>query len=344
MKPNQNSHPYSTRLSENFFKYVSMDSWTTLVYQILKIYYLNRVTYSKFKSLSTVPEALQKLPEGYNEISTIYSPSEVILLRWIEVSATVIKNSNASLGYFDKDFLNGISYAVLLHHYTANSLRPLKHMKEKAIEEDDCAQNLKIVREALIDLGIPNLPNIEDMKKPNPRETVLFLVHLFHSLPYYLPKQTIEFECTLDETVIKNIMIQNPTSKPLTYYIKLEGVSDFSIDSDNVTVHPKQSGNYPVKFHARISRQVFARITFKSKKENGPMAAPLVFDLKSSVTGRHSVERIEIKTIKLYESGTYEVKITNPYPQDVEFLITLENLAAMTDIGNKFRRNKKNEG
>lgn len=84
----------------------------------------------------------------------------------------------------------------------------------------------------------------------------------------------------LDETVVKNIMIQNPTSKALTYYIKLEGIPDFSIETDNVTVAPKQLGSYPVKFHARISRPVFARITFKSKKENGPMAAPLVFDLR----------------------------------------------------------------
>lgn len=62
------------------------------------------------------------------------------------------------------------------------------------------------------------------------------------------------------------------------------------------------------------------------------------------MTGRHSVERIEIKTIKLYESGTYEVKVCNPYPHDVEFLITLDNLTAMTDIGAKFKRSHKNEG
>ena len=87
-------------------------------------------------------------------------------------------------------------------------------MKEVCNQEEDYTYNLKIVRESLIDLGIPNLPNLADMKKPNPRETILFLVHLFHSLPYYLPKQTIEFECVLDETVTKNIMIQNPTNKP----------------------------------------------------------------------------------------------------------------------------------
>lgn len=37
--PNEHAHPYSTRLNEGFHKYISMDSWTTLVYQVLKIFY-----------------------------------------------------------------------------------------------------------------------------------------------------------------------------------------------------------------------------------------------------------------------------------------------------------------
>ena len=39
----------------NFHMYVSQDSWITLFYQIMKIYYLNRVTPKSFKSLPGVP-------------------------------------------------------------------------------------------------------------------------------------------------------------------------------------------------------------------------------------------------------------------------------------------------
>lgn len=92
LNPMEFAHPYSTRLNESFFRYISADSWSTLVYQILKIFYLNRVVYQKFKTLSTIPENLIKLPEGYQENSTVYSSSEVILLRWIEVSHVIIKN------------------------------------------------------------------------------------------------------------------------------------------------------------------------------------------------------------------------------------------------------------
>ena len=217
-------------------------------------------------------------------------------------------------------------------------------MKENATTDDEITNNIKQVRECLIELGVPNLPTVQDMKKPNPREIILFLVHLFLSLPYYLPKQTIEFECILDEVITKNITMHNPTNKPLTYFVKLEGIEDFSIDNDICVVGPKQIGSFPVKFHARISKPVYSRITFKSKKESAIMAAPLVFDLKSKIKGRVSMERIEMKNVKLYESSAMEIKVTNPYPQDVEFIIKLDNLQAMIDPGPKFKRGGKNEG
>ena len=100
------------------------------------------------------------------------------------------------------------------------------------------------------------------------------MVLLFHTLPYYLPRQTIEFKCLLDETVLKNIVVTNPTRKALTYQIRLEGCSDFQIENDSILIMPKQTCNFPVKFYARVSRAVSGRVTFKAKKEGGPMAAP----------------------------------------------------------------------
>jgi hypothetical protein len=196
--------------------------------------------------------------------SLIYSQQEIILLRWVEVSLQLVRNDENRLGYFDKDFKDGLGFACLLQQYTARSITPLKFMKENCQTEDDLEKNLKVVRESMIEIGIPNVPSLSDFKKPAPREIVLFLVLLFHSLPYYLPRQTIEFKCMLDETVVKNIMVTNPTKKALTYLVKLEGMSDFSIENDSIMILPKQTGQFPVKFYARVSRPVTARITFKA--------------------------------------------------------------------------------
>ena len=40
---------------ERIFPYLSMDSWITVFYQVVKIYYLNRVTPKSFKNLPGIP-------------------------------------------------------------------------------------------------------------------------------------------------------------------------------------------------------------------------------------------------------------------------------------------------
>ena len=163
-------------------------------------------------------------------------------------------------------------------------------------------------------------------------------------MPYYLPRQTIRFECSLDETAVKNIALTNPTKKPITYSVKLEGTSDFSIDTDQVMIMPKQTTQFPVKFYARISRSVTGRIIFKARKDGGAMAAPLVFDLNSKVLGRHSAQRVEVSHVKIYEYASVEIQVANPYPNDVEFRIEMEYLEAFQDPGPKFDKIRKGKG
>lgn len=61
----------------------------------------------------------------------------------------------------------------------------MRHMKDQCNNELDVENNMKVIRESMIEMGIPNVPTIHELKKPLPRETLLFTVLLFHSLPYY---------------------------------------------------------------------------------------------------------------------------------------------------------------
>jgi hypothetical protein len=77
------------------------------------------------------------------------------------------------------------------------------------------------------------------------------------------------------------------------------------------------------------------------------MAAPLVFDLLSKVTGRHSTQRVEVKNVRMYESGNVEFIVQNPFPNDVEFWVTMENLESLADPGaryDKIKKSAKSEG
>ena len=51
----------------NFFNYVSNDSWIMLFYQIMKIYYLNRITPKSFKNLPGMPADETKIENWMKE-------------------------------------------------------------------------------------------------------------------------------------------------------------------------------------------------------------------------------------------------------------------------------------
>lgn len=79
-------------------------------------------------------------------------------------------------------------------------------------------------------------------------------------------------------------MLENPSKKTIYYWVNLEAHRDFSIDEkQEIKLDPGQSISFTVKYTARISKQVFGRITFRNKKDTGTQAAALVFDLVSDV-------------------------------------------------------------
>jgi len=67
---------------ERVFPYLSMEAWITIFYQILRIYFLNRVTPKNFKTLPGVPAA-DSTVDAVMTKSNIYSVSETILLKWM---------------------------------------------------------------------------------------------------------------------------------------------------------------------------------------------------------------------------------------------------------------------
>ena len=88
-------------------------------------------------------------------------------------------------------------------------------------------------------------------------------------MPNYIPKSSsIIFQCILHETVYKYIELNNPTNKPISYWIKVEGDSEFEIEDQYVRLDPKQVQKIKVKFTSKISQKKYGRITFTNKKEN----------------------------------------------------------------------------
>ena len=143
-------------------------------------------------------------------------------------------------------------------------------------------------------------------------------------MPCFTPKDTIKFECILNDTLIKTITVNNNTPKKISYEVSLEGIKDFSIRENSISLEPGQKKEFLVKFVARISKPVTARITFRRAKESTSVGAPLVYDLKSKIKGRVSTERVEINDCAVYETKLHEIRIINPFERDAIFNLSIE--------------------
>ena len=76
---------------------------------------------------------------------------------------------------------------------------------------------------------------------------VLFLTILFQNLQHFYPKDTIQFSCTLGDSVIKAITLTNGTPKPLEYAVKFEG-SDCFIHPGitDIKIEPNKDFEYQI--------------------------------------------------------------------------------------------------
>ncbi|EGR31281.1 hypothetical protein IMG5_114390, partial [Ichthyophthirius multifiliis] len=185
--------------------------------------------------------------------------------------------------------------------------------------DEDFLHNCEKLQNILQDIKLSTQFNAVELAIPSAREILLFIIQLSQTLPYYIPKQQpIIFSCVLGEEIAKIIEINNPTLKPISYWVSLEGSEDFKLDSeDNFRIESKGTFKYRVKFYSRVSNVQTARIAFTNKKESTSIASAIVFDLKSQITGRISEQIWNVDT-PLYECKEFSIQIHNKF-QNCEY-------------------------
>lgn len=119
----------SIRIPANRFQYLSIDSWTTIFYQIIKIYYLSRVNAKTFKSIPGLPPEKSNLPD-YLEHSNVFNANESILLHWLEIHyELVFPHQDKRILNFDEDFKDGQIISAVVQSYVGRKpdLQTLKN-------------------------------------------------------------------------------------------------------------------------------------------------------------------------------------------------------------------------
>ena len=313
------------------WRYYHKMSWVLLVYQILKIFYLSRVNHKKFlQVIRHLPsEIQQKYSSSRIPPSNVYSPSEILLLRWVNACFEAVNpgiQRNAIT--FSKDFSDSsLLTSIVLSYFPKEEKNVLKR-KTTSIDAKQINYNmiLSILKEYGIYTHIKNF-QISPTSPANAREMVLFLTMLFQNLQHFYPKDTIQFSCILGDSVIKAITLYNPTNKILEYAVKYEG-NDCFIHPPGVLdakIEPGKEFEYQITFKSKLSTKVDGRVYFINRKPGwSSQAAPIVYNLTSNITGRRSIDYKIIST-NLYSQFAYKLLVKLPFPKEKgEFEVRIE--------------------
>mmetsp|Transcript_76352 Transcript_76352/g.221693 ORF Transcript_76352/g.221693 Transcript_76352/m.221693 type:complete len:2886 (+) Transcript_76352:129-8786(+) len=340
------------RQAEKVFYGKSMEAWLSCTLQTIKIFLLNRITFKSFKTLPgmtdvidapvsgsaseeveggsvDVKKACPELeaainPKGLGD-SNVYSVPESILLRWLNFHywrANKDRYPPRKVVRFDTDLEDSVVLAVVILSHIPNC-QAVQNLRCPCTEFNHYEENASRIIAALQEIGLSYPIEFGDIiNSPKPKDMLLFVMFLYMNLPHYVPKTVIVFCTMLGVNMTKNIELTNPSKKAITYNVKLQGSSDFSVKEEMIKIEPKQTVSFPVEYHSRFSRMVESQIVFTSRREGNVHAAAMVFKLRSKCTGRKPKKTIPVSAV-LYEIGTVDIDLENPFDEDAEFTLML---------------------
>ena len=128
-------NPNAYRVTESRFHYLSVDSWLTLIYQILKIFYLTRVNSRSLKASINISSEKSLVSDYYLEGSNFISAPEGILLRWLELNYENVKQKPPKrLTNFDIDLRDCHMFASCIQNFCGlESAKSLKSLKQRFV-------------------------------------------------------------------------------------------------------------------------------------------------------------------------------------------------------------------
>lgn len=118
LKMNPKEENMKPKTLERVWPYLAMESWLTVFYQVLKIYYLNRVTPKSFKNLPGMPTTETSIEPNMTK-SNVYSVPETILLKWMTYHYCRVNPMHPKVvTNFSADLRDGLVFAALIRsHY-----------------------------------------------------------------------------------------------------------------------------------------------------------------------------------------------------------------------------------
>ncbi|KAL9867454.1 cilia- and flagella-associated protein 47 [Geothlypis trichas] len=318
-------------LENRAFETMSKRAWTDVLLQMYKVFVLPRVSSRMVPDPSSL-ESLQNMPGIKSEplCSNIYSRYERTILIWLNKNfeknrKIVWKNSERGgippmrwIVNFDQDLLDGLVLAAQMAGYCP-FLIPTHFIKmyTNPRTHEQFLHNALILVKALHTINMDLDIKAADICDPNPVMMLILCVHLYDILPHYLPKNTIEFSGALHATIVKQVLLKNPSNYTLAYNVILVGrdAHDFSLPKGNtVTIPAGKQGFVNVEFTIRFlhpAEAVLLLISNKIDGIDGLKVLSLLVLLLESTHLIHPEKVYQVRQVKQEQKFSFESSIFN---------------------------------
>ncbi|XP_011629832.2 uncharacterized protein LOC105422228 [Pogonomyrmex barbatus] len=158
----------------------------------------------------------------------------------------------------------------------------------------------------------------------NQVQMLILVVHLYQILPTYVPYTKIKFNCSLSQTVTKQISVSNPTDNPVNYLLLLlSNVNhSFSILKPVSILHLNAHSNSQVQiqFHAKKIRNSRAYLILCGWAIGPHFGRNQIIVLESYIDNLGIASEYTIRS-KLYEVVEKNLRISVPYKNAAEYEI-----------------------
>ncbi|XP_014853532.1 PREDICTED: cilia- and flagella-associated protein 47 [Poecilia mexicana] len=322
----------------SFFDFWSLSkrSWTDVLMQIYKVLVLSRVPEDTLHEPLCPRDTEDALLDGSHPLtSTIYSLRELHLLSWLNMNYQKMRKivweagrvpSSRWIINFDLDFSDGLVLGALIAAHCPYLIR--SHFQRMYTTPCNVAQilhNSIVVTQALILLGLSLNIKSTELCENNPVQTLFLCVHLYETLPHYMPTKTLTLSGCLHSTFSKQVRLRNPSSKPLRYKVLLLGEDAhlFSVPGSSVVTVPEESDTeVTVQFRCCFLRPVEAVLLLITRSAFGLRCATLAFNLKTCVTQIMLTNSVHL-TSPCYQLKVINMPLTNNFNKKACFRVVL---------------------
>lgn len=260
------------KVAEALHKMISLESWTMIVLQVLKLHLMGKGDFEHFEQIPGVSDALTYIksmtddslfveinrPNRSLSQSNLFSSAECLLLKWVSIHYCRMNGGNAPVV---TDFLQLRNPVLLGCVFQSHMTNRAFNVAVNPVTLEDRQQNLSTLIEMFKVMRSPIVPTTMDVMTGDHVSLAIMSQYLMRTLPHFIPSANINFLAPLSETTSQIVAVQNPSNQRISYRGIIEGSQNFKLRTEEFSVEPNKTFNLVVEYFAKSHGSEKATLT-----------------------------------------------------------------------------------